>query len=195
MSGVKQFDEDAVITRAMTLFWEKGYGATTMSDLAEATGVLRGSLYNAYGDKDGIMLRALDCYAEQQGAPARNALAAADVRTAIGGFLDAHIARMANKDNPSGCLMCQTALELGERDSEIADKVRMQFQRTETALGDALRAGQDNGQLAATANVTELARFYLGVSRGMAVLHRAYRDLDAVRDAARASLRLLDCTA
>lgn len=191
MSGVKQFDEDAFIARAMILFWRKGYCATSMADLADATGVLRGSLYNAYGGKEMIMLRALDCYAEQLGTPARDALEAPDLHKAIGGFLDAHIARMNNPDNPSGCLMCQTALELGDRDSQIADKVREQFEGTEAALRDSLRSGKERGQLAKTANVKKLARFYLGVSRGMAVMHRAYRDLGPVKDAARVSLQIL----
>lgn len=192
MSGVKKFDEDVLIARAMTLFWQKGYGATTMADLADTTGVLRGSLYNAYGCKEAIMLLALERYAAQQSAPVREALEAPDLRSAIGGFLEAHIARMAKPDNPSGCLMCQTALELGDEDGKIAQKVRDQFQQTENAIARALDTGKERGQLARTADVKELARFYLGVSRGMAVLHRGYGDLEPVKDAARVSLQLLE---
>lgn len=192
MAGVKQFDENAVIERAMTLFWEKGYGATAMADLADATGVQRGSLYNAYGGKDAIMMRAMDLYAEQQGARARDALQGSDVRESISGFLDAHLARMADTNNPTGCLMCQTALELGDQESEIADAVRGQFRRTEDALFQVLQSAREHGQLSGDTDARALALFYLGVSRGMAVMHRAYRDLAPVQSIAHVAMKALD---
>ena len=194
MAGVRQFDEAAVIDTALQVFWRQGYGATTMANLADAAGVQRGSLYNAYGGKEELLLRALDRYAERQGGAVIAALGDPDPRRAIGGFLDAHIARMANPKNPTGCLMCQTALECGGRDPAPSEVVRLSFLRTETALCQVLQGGKDAGLLAVDADAPALARFYLGVSRGMAVLHRAYGDLDPVRDTAREALRLLDAT-
>ena len=52
MAGVRQFDEQEVIAVALDVFWRKGLHDATMQDLAAATGVQRGSLYNAYGDKE-----------------------------------------------------------------------------------------------------------------------------------------------
>ena len=63
MVGVRQFDEQEVIALALDVFWRKGLNDATMQDLAAATGVQRGSLYNAYGDKEAIFLRAFDQYA------------------------------------------------------------------------------------------------------------------------------------
>ena len=51
MVGTRQFDEDALLEAALRAFWQNGFVATSMIDVAEATGVQRGSLYNAYGDK------------------------------------------------------------------------------------------------------------------------------------------------
>ena len=56
MVGTRQFDEDALLEAALNTFWQNGFTATSMIDVAEATGVQRGSLYNAYGDKRGIFL-------------------------------------------------------------------------------------------------------------------------------------------
>ncbi|WP_421709778.1 TetR/AcrR family transcriptional regulator [Algihabitans sp.] len=192
MAGVRKFDETAVIDAALRLFWQRGYGATAMADLADATGVQRGSLYNAYGGKEQLLLRALDRYAELQGSAVVVALNDPDPRRAIGGFLDAHMARMANPKNPAGCLMCQIALECGGRHPVPSDAVRRSFLRTEIALCQVLQRGKEAGLLPSGADAPALARFYLGVSRGMAVLHRAYGDLDPVRDVAREALRLLD---
>ena len=63
MVGARQFDEQEVIAIALDVFWRKGLHDATMQDLATATGVQRGSLYNAYGDKEAIFLRAFDQYA------------------------------------------------------------------------------------------------------------------------------------
>src|SRR6266404_1211750 len=65
MVGARQFDEQEVIAIALDVFWRKGLHDATMQDLAAATGVQRGSLYNAYGDKESIFLRAFDQYALQ----------------------------------------------------------------------------------------------------------------------------------
>src|SRR5262245_53473813 len=75
MVGVRQFDEGEVVALALEVFWRKGLHDATMQDLAAATGVQRGSLYNAYGDKEAIFLRAFDQYTEQFLQTAADALA------------------------------------------------------------------------------------------------------------------------
>ena len=191
MVGVKQFDEDRAIDTVMRTFWTQGYEATSMADLAQATGVQRGSLYHAYGGKDALMLRALDRYAVEQGSAVKTAIeAATDLRGAIVAFLDAHVARMANPANPAGCLMCRTAMEcMGE--PPIAERVRAQFLRTEAALHDTFRRGLTAGSLPADVDARALARFFLGVSRGMAVLHQVYGVIEPVQEMARTALNAL----
>ena len=75
MVGARQFDEQEVIAIAIDVFWRKGLHDATMQDLATATGVQRGSLYNAYGDKEAIFLLAFDQYAGQFLETAGKALA------------------------------------------------------------------------------------------------------------------------
>ena len=191
MVGVKQFDEGRAIDTVMRTFWTQGYNATSMADLAQATGVQRGSLYHAYGGKDALMLRALDHYATEQGRVVRTAIEAqADLHGAVRAFLEAHIARMADPANPAGCLMCRTAMECMD-EPPIADRVRAQFLRTETVLLDAFREGQAKGALPADTDARALARFFLGVSRGMAVLHQVYGAIGPVQDMARTALGVL----
>ena len=83
MVGVRQFDEDEVIATALDVFWRKGLHDATMQDLAAATGVQRGSLYNAYGDKEAIFLRAFDRYTEQFLEGAGNALSHGDAAAGL----------------------------------------------------------------------------------------------------------------
>ncbi len=193
MVGVRQFDEGAVLDTAVDVFWRNGFCATAMADLAEASGVQRGSLYHAYGGKQELLLRALDRYSERFGGAARAALADPDPRQAIEAFLESHLARMTDPVNPAGCLLCQTTLECGGRNPVISDRIRRHFERTETALRETLARAQSAGLLTADADPGALARFFLGTSRGMAVLHRAYGELQPVRDMAKTAVAVLDC--
>ena len=196
MAGVRQFDEDAAFDRAAALFWRRGYEATTMADLAAATGVQRGSLYNAYGGKETLLLKALDRYAAKQGGRALEALTDPDPRRALARLLDAHVARMADPANPTGCLTTNTCLECAERYGAVRDKVAGQFKTAETAIYQALLRGQQAGRLAPHQDVRALARFFLATTRAMAVMHKAYGgDLEVVRDVVRTALRVLDAPA
>src|SRR5712692_2765828 len=97
MVGVRQFDEQEVIAIALDVFWRKGLHDATMQDLASATGVQRGSLYNAYGDKEAIFLRAFDQYAGQFLETAGDALAKGDTAAArLRNFLDQAIVNMTS---------------------------------------------------------------------------------------------------
>src|SRR5579862_4069921 len=100
MVGVRQFDEQEVIALALDVFWRKGLHDATMQDLAAATGVQRGSLYNAYGDKEAIFLRAFDRYAGQFLETAGRALAEGDAPARLKNFLDVVIVNMTGGSPP-----------------------------------------------------------------------------------------------
>src|ERR1700756_1335660 len=104
MAGVRQFDEQEVIAIALDVFWRKGLHGATMQELAAATGVQRGSLYNAYGDKEAIFLRAFDRYAEQFLEAAGNALTRGDVAARLRNFLDLIVVNMTSGSPARGCL-------------------------------------------------------------------------------------------
>lgn len=190
--GVRRFDEAEVAERAMVHFWRHGWEATTMADLAAATGVQRGSLYNAYGAKALILLLALDAYAARWRAPIEAALAEPEPKQAMAAFLDVHLARMADPDTPPGCLATATAMEVSEHEPEIAERIAAQFARTEGALETYFAAAQAAGRLDPTRDPRALARFFVAVSRGMAVMHKAHGgDLTVVREVAREALAVL----
>src|SRR3982074_187864 len=96
MVGARQFDEQEVIAIALDVFWRKGLHDATMQDLAAATGVQRGSLYNAYGDKETIFLRAFDQYAEEFLETARRTLAEGDPASRLQKFFDVIVINMTS---------------------------------------------------------------------------------------------------
>src|ERR1700761_9117843 len=95
MVGVRQFDEQEVIALALDVFWRKGLNDATMQDLAAATGVQRGSLYNAYGDKEAIFLRAFDRYAADFLASVEQLLAEGGVAARLATFFDSRAVQQA----------------------------------------------------------------------------------------------------
>lgn len=182
MAGVKQFDEAAVLARIMTLFWARGYDATSIDDLVEATGLKRGSLYNAYGGKEEMFLQAFDRYISHVATPTRNRLDATDAVVAIRSWLEGHCERMADTDNPQGCLATNACLEMAQRDDAIGRRVRDSMVAVESQLYDTLRRAQAQGYLSPGQDLRALARFFHGTLRGMALLHKATGDISAVRD-------------
>jgi AcrR family transcriptional regulator len=104
MAGVRQFDEDSAFEQALDMFWAKGFRATSMLDLAKSTGVQRGSLYNAYGDKEEIFLRVFERYTERFIADARKALNKPELRNALTDFFAFAIRSITQGSPARGCL-------------------------------------------------------------------------------------------
>ena len=111
MAGTKQFDHGTVVDRAMMLFWHKGYGRTSIQDLEKATRLRRGSLYNAFGDKQGLFVAALKRYETTVSQERIKQLSNPDPYRAIEGFLETLITQMGEPSRPRGCLHTNTSLE------------------------------------------------------------------------------------
>ena len=104
----------------MNVFWSKGYQGTSLPDLLEATGLSRGSLYAAFGDKHGCFLKALDRYIE--GALARFDEELHPDRGAMDGLricLAGYVSRTTGRAGKRGCLVVATAMEMSSRDAEV----------------------------------------------------------------------------
>src|SRR5512134_554356 len=120
MVRTKQFDRHAVLDEAMEMFWERGYHATSISDLVERLGVNRQSLYDTYGGKDELFLAALERYREVQAGPVRRLLeqegpAIEVLRKFLHTFVDTVL------DNAcKGCFMANTITELAGKDEAVA---------------------------------------------------------------------------
>jgi AcrR family transcriptional regulator len=170
MVGVRQFDEQEVIALALDVFWQKGLHEATMQDLAAATGVQRGSLYNAYGDKEAIFLRAFDQYAEDFLESVGNLLAEGDLATRLKNFLESAIVNMTSGSPPRGCLTTRTALNAGISSEAVRERVRALLGRLEQVVSRAISSAPD-GRPATEAK--RLARVVVTFTRGLAVMERA----------------------
>jgi AcrR family transcriptional regulator len=171
MVGVRQFDENEMIAAALDVFWRKGLHDATMQDLAQATGVQRGSLYNAYGDKEAIFQRAFDHYAAQLVEACGQALAEGDdIASRLRNLLDLLIVNMTSGSPPRGCLTTRTALDSAISSAAVRQRVQGVLSRLEQLVGKAISSAPDKHR---AANANRLARVVVTFTRGLAVMERA----------------------
>ena len=181
MVGARQFDEQEVIALALEVFWRKGLHDATMQDLAAATGVQRGSLYNAYGDKEEIFLRSFDQYAAQFLAAAENTLAEGDAAARLRNFLDMIVVNMTSGSPPRGCLTTRTALDAAISSKAVRERVQNLLGRLEQLIAKAMSSAPNKKP---TIDANRLARVVVTFTRGLAVMERAGYSRKQLKEAA-----------
>jgi TetR/AcrR family transcriptional regulator, transcriptional repressor for nem operon len=182
VAGVKQFDRDKVLDRAMTLFWRRGYEATSIEELVAATRINRGSLYATFGNKRSLFLVILERYWERVGTAMMSALDNPDPRRAIELMLESIVTRTSDPRWPRGCLNTNTALECPGVGDEISRKIAEGLGRQESAIYGVLRRAQAEGSLDPAQDARALARLFLGVAQGMNVVNKATADPTMLKD-------------
>ncbi|MGA5816701.1 TetR/AcrR family transcriptional regulator [Kitasatospora sp. NPDC094028] len=191
MARPRKFDTDAAIDAAMNTFWSKGYTATSTDDLAASTGMLRGSLYNAFGGKRQLFELALRRYREQ-GAAGGNPLR--DDRPPlerIRELMRAGVDRTAA--DLRGCLAVNTVTELAGAEPELAQLAREALTALEAALTAAVEDGRLRGEIRADRAPRLLARQTMAAFHGLLLQAKAgfeaeslHATIDAVVDDLRA---------
>ncbi|MEU6242371.1 TetR/AcrR family transcriptional regulator [Streptomyces sp. NPDC047024] len=194
MARTKEFDPDAALQSALELFWQRGYEATSLSDLVEHLGIGRASIYATFGSKHELYLKALDRYAEtrdpvlltelSQPGPALPAVRAVVRRFAA--------EATAPEGRLTGCFVTNTAAELAPHDPAAARRVEISWEHVETLLRSALVRARAQGELPEDRDPRALARMLLVLLQGVRIVGKASDDPGRVRDATEQALALLD---
>ena len=187
----KEFNETVVLRKAMDLFWEQGYGATSMEDLVDHLGIGRASLYATYGAKHDLFMRALDTYIQDRVTSLTEALSRpGPVIPAIGNVLGMFARRACDLDRP-GCMLTNSATELATRDPEVARQVQSTWAALESTLASALTRARAQGELGADRDPQALASFLLVFIQGLLVVGKGDPDPDRLRIATEQALLVL----
>ncbi len=157
----REFDMDQAIERALELFWRRGYEGTSMSDLTEALGITRASLYAAFGNKEGLFQRVMDRYEARSGAYRADAERAPTsletVRLLLTGPVDLH----GDKRNPPGCLGVQGALACTPESDSVRSDLTSRRHRGEAAVRRRLQRAAKKGNCP----TTKIPRTWRAISR------------------------------
>ncbi len=193
--ATKQFDRTEVLDRATQLFWEKGYEATGLSELTQRMGIGRQSLYDTFGDKRSLFLEALDHYMGTRvsrvsalltgpGSPLRN------IRRVLA-FYEHH----NTSGNGLGCLVINSAAELGSSHTRLDEPVRKRVKQLESMFKQAFNAAREAGEIEATADTLALARAMCSVTCGACLMGRIGMSKAMVRDIIKMNARIIDSVA
>ncbi|MBP3963114.1 TetR/AcrR family transcriptional regulator [Paenibacillus lignilyticus] len=179
MARTKEFDEDAVLLKAMLLFWDQGYEKTSMQDLVTHMGIHKGSLYDTFGDKQALYNRALKRYVElfEQSVkrPVKSRMAEThSAKEAIRMILEMAIQKQ--EEVPSGCFMVNTAVELAKQDAVSRDLVQLGWDTIEQFIHDIIAEGQQSGEISREHNARWLSHFYNNALTGLRVMIKTSSD-------------------
>jgi TetR/AcrR family transcriptional regulator, transcriptional repressor for nem operon len=188
----REFDMDEALDRAIRVFCERGYNATSIGDLIEAMGLASGSIYKAFHDKRAVFLAALDRYIllrdEHISAVARNSKPA---RERIRDVLAYYVEASKGIEGRRGCMVVGSAVELAIVDREVAARVRARLARNEAFLADLIRQGQADKSLPGHIDPDETARVMVYLTQGMRVVGKSGRALPDTIVAVDIAMKLL----
>lgn len=181
MARPRKFDETHALTAAMETFWRRGYEATSTRDLSDSTGLGQSSLYNAFGDKRELYLRALRRYyetytAEQTALLDRPGPVKDRLRDLMVQAIDADL----SDPDASGCFSINASVERADSDDDVREEVRRHFTTVEQTLAGAIARGQRSGEISPERSAGTLARQILSTYYGLRVLARIQKDRNAL---------------
>jgi len=163
------FDAGEALEAAMLVFWEKGYDGATLTDLTEAMGITRTSMYAAFGNKEELFRKALGLYIEGPGSYFNKALAEPTARRVAAAFLTGAVTTTTRPAGPTGCLSVQGALAAGESAQPARDVLVVCREDVWAHLRDRFQQAIDDGDLEVNSDPGMLARYLVTVGNGIAV--------------------------
>ena len=169
----RTFDRDQALRSAMDVFWARGYEGATLEELQTAMGgIAPPSFYAAFGSKDQLFKEATALYHASLGERMRNAMDAPTAREAIEGLLHEGVRCFSDGDTPRGCLLILGAINCTRANKEAYDHLHELRQQGPEMIRRRLARGVADGDLPASAPVSEMAAFYTTVMQGIAVSAR-----------------------
>ncbi|HVJ34093.1 MAG TPA: TetR/AcrR family transcriptional regulator [Terriglobia bacterium] len=165
----RAFDRDAVLERAMRIFWAAGYECASMPMLTEAMGISAQSLYAAFGSKEALYREAIELYRKTAGGFSVHALEAADALDAVTRLLREAAITFSRADTP-GCMI--TMAPAGLEDEPLTLLGRELRADGVLKVAERLRRGIDQGQIQPGTDCTAWARYVVGVVQGLSVQAR-----------------------
>ena len=172
----REFDEETVLGAAMDAFWRQGYEATSLADLCDCMGLHKGSLYQTFGDKHQLFMKALQHYidslfrdiaaaAYSSSSPLENIRSV--MRTAVNRTVE-----------DQGCLMVNTLVELAPHDPEVKAALQAVAARETRMMSDLVAKAQQAGEIDSAHDPERVARQLMVTLAGIGATIKGFIDSD-----------------
>jgi len=193
MARPQQFDTETVLDKATQVFWKNGFDDASIQDLVDETGLNRGSLYNAFGDKATLFATVMERY--RDASPTQILTHNAErlsPRQQLSAFFHDLVDRAVKDHDHKGCLFTNTAAGLYGCNDAMTSWILNSFVSLENVFVEVIEHGQRKGETTTAQSSRKMARFFVGVAQGLNVMARANPDPDMLSDIVTQSLRTLD---
>jgi TetR/AcrR family transcriptional repressor of nem operon len=168
----REFDEESVLAAAMDAFWRRGYEATSLAELCRCTGLNKGSLYQAFGDKHQLFMRSLSYYADKE---YREVLAVVSETASPLENIRAVVARICDDaGSDKGCMMINSMVELAPHDPEVKAMLQSFGEKRMQGLAGMIAAAQQAGEIRAGQDPRALARQLMMTLAGAAAMAKGF---------------------
>lgn len=189
----REFDMDLALDKAIRVFSERGYHASSITDLTQAMGLASGSVYKAFKDKRAIFIAAFDRYKAVRNdqlaqAIARGSTGREQLEQALGFYADSAHGELGVQ----GCLVVSGATELATFDEEIAQKVQLSLGNSERLLGYLIAKGKLDGSIDSTVDDAVVSTTILCLTQGMRVVGKTGRGKEEMQAVINIAMKMLD---
>ena len=175
-----EYEPEKVLLEAMQLFWGNGYENTAIADIVKVTGMKPGSLYNLYGNKEGIFNAVVDLYASILLSQAKSLLEGSDdALKNIKDFLNEMILATLADEKTHGCLFVKTLLVLPSKDKKVQERIAMVFDELQGLLETDLKKAVDAGQT--KVNPEQFSKFIITTIYGLHAYYKTHNKLSVVK--------------
>ncbi|MGG5795873.1 TetR/AcrR family transcriptional regulator [Bacillus nitratireducens] len=192
MARTREFDEDQVLDAAMQLFWEKGYEATSLSDLTSRMGIQRPSIYSTFGDKKGLFEAALRRYTMSRASDIRNRLQShSSVKESFSIFFADVVNEEYAEDLSKGCFCINTMVELAPHDERFEILTREHQMYLAVIFQETIERGIQSGELEVNTDAKSLSQALIVALIGLTVIMKSRPQRSFVDNVIAATLTLL----
>ena len=168
----KKFEPEVALEQAMQVFWKRGYEAASLAELLDNMGISRKSMYDTFGNKQSLFLKALEHYAQTRLRQIREQLLSSGSPLNNIEQLLRDMQIMHGTSGSTGCLLGTCTADFNTEDVEIAPVLRSYFNRLENIYYEAISQAQAAGELNPKVDSRDLARMLLCTTQGMALVGR-----------------------
>jgi TetR/AcrR family transcriptional repressor of nem operon len=170
MARPKSFDEDAILDKAVQLFWERGYEGTSLADLEAHLGLGRQSLYNSFGDKQTLFLKALERYERDAGTAIVRLGAPDSGWEEIRRFFHHSVDSLTAPGPRRGCMLTNAISEIGAEDADVQLRCNRARDVLERTFRRALTRAKARGELPQDLDIEATATLLVIQNYGLTIL-------------------------
>ncbi len=193
MARSKDFDECEVLNKAVNLFWLKGYNGTSMQDLVDGLGISRSSLYDTYGDKHTLFIRALESYQSAASGKVCGIInSQKPAKETIRQLLTYIASELLDDKTHKGCFMVNAEVEVAPHDEQVSKMICENDQQVEDAFYMVIKNGQESGEITNQQDARALARFIFNAVKGIRVTAKSTTDKAVFDDIIKLTISILD---